>query len=112
MTKKRSPDDIRNKNLKPVKKGEILNPKGKPKGARNRSTIFRELMDAARAGYVDQTNADAVVAALLVSALSGDVSAARELFDSSFGKNVDEAKVETKMEVVIRDLRGERKKDK
>lgn len=91
-------------NLKPpFKKGQSGNPNGRPKGSRNRSTIIRELLEQAALKKVQkiqsellidedgkeipqQTIADQVAAALLIKALSGDVSAARELLDSSYGK--------------------------
>lgn len=32
------------KNLKPIKKGQVLNPKGRTKGTKNRSTIARQIL--------------------------------------------------------------------
>lgn len=82
------------------KKGEG----GRPKGARNRSTIYRELMDgmalkttnprldAAIQGCFVQppkTIADQVAVAMVLTALQGDVAAAREVMDSAYGKLTD-----------------------
>lgn len=97
-----------NGNLIPPKKGEVRNPKGKPKGTRNRKTIFKELLEQAALASVNkrqaralsssdedvidlpqQTVADQVAASLLISAIGGDVAAARELMDSGFGKLTD-----------------------
>ncbi len=41
------------KNLKPIKKGQVLNPKGRPKGTKNRSTIARQIL-AMRGALPDQ----------------------------------------------------------
>jgi hypothetical protein len=73
------------KNLIPAQKGEVRNPKGKPKGCRNRATIFKELLAQVAEGGKG-TNADAVAAALLSRALKGDVAAIREILDSAYGK--------------------------
>ena len=32
------------RNLKPIKKGQVLNPKGRPKGTKNRATIARQIL--------------------------------------------------------------------
>jgi len=37
-------------NLKPMKPGETLNPHGRPKGTRNRSTIIREILAQVKEG--------------------------------------------------------------
>jgi hypothetical protein len=39
-----------NQNLKPVQPGEVRNPKGKPKGTRNRSTIAKEVLEILATG--------------------------------------------------------------
>ncbi len=97
-------------NLKPWKKGQSGNPAGKPKGARNRATIIRELLEA-KATDGDGQIADQLTRALIKKAAEGDVMAFRELFDSAYGKNTD--KVEnsihyTKMgNVMVQDASGE-----
>lgn len=83
---------------------------GRPKGARNRSTIYREFieqqavkslnkrLDAAlgecKLENAPKTIEEQIVASIVLSALSGDVAAAREIMDSAYGKLTD--KVETK----------------
>ena len=66
---------------------------GKPKGARNRTTVYRQLLESMRSKRLIDgvwkspgTNADAIAVALLEKACEGDVSAARELFDGAYGK--------------------------
>ena len=84
--------------LIPVKPGEVRNPKGKPKGTRNRATIYREVLDiAAKANgiTIDTLPPDADMATAIAYSIAmkayhdGDVQAAREAFDSAFGKNAD-----------------------
>lgn len=77
------------KNLKSWKKGQSGNPKGKPKGTRNRSTIVRELLEA-KATDGDGQVVDQVIRALIAKAMRGDVAAVRELMDSAYGKIQDE----------------------
>ena len=97
-------------NLIPPVKGEVRNPNGRGKGVRNRATIFKEMLEQAALASINKkqaqalaptadgeqpivleqkTIADQVVTALLISALSGDVAAARELLDSGYGKLTD-----------------------
>lgn len=73
------------KNLKSWKKGQSGNPAGKPKGVRNRTTIVRELLES-KAPDGSGLVVDQVLQALLRKAVKGDVSAARELLDSAYGK--------------------------
>lgn len=75
-------------NLIPAKPGEVRNPKGKPKGTRNRSTIVREALEAILAG-TDQQVVDGITAAAIAKALTGDIPAFKELMDSGYGKNPD-----------------------
>jgi hypothetical protein len=80
----------KNSNLRPWKKGTSGNPKGKPRGSRNRSTIVRELLEADATDGAGGTIADQLVRALVKKASTGDVAAFRELMDSAFGKVRDE----------------------
>ena len=81
-------------NLKPQKAGEPgHNPNGRPKGARNRSTIVREWLEAnyKKVNPITGQNEtlqiqDHLVISLIGKALKGDVQAFRELFDSGHGK--------------------------
>jgi hypothetical protein len=81
-------------NIKPPKKGEIRNPKGKPVGTRNRATIVKHWLEAIKeaknpiTGELEQLPiADQMVLSLIGKALKGDVSAFKELFDSGYGMN-------------------------
>ncbi len=88
-------------NLTPYVKGESGNPNGRPKGSRNRSTIIREILDAAAAeslkskngldlGVQPKTIFDQMVLAQVVKAVAvGDTAAFKELADGAFGKVTD-----------------------
>lgn len=87
-----------NGNLIPPVKGEVRNPNGRGKGVRNRSTIIREIVEAAAAealkGRVDlgvqpQTIFDQIVLAQVIKASLGDTTAAAFLADSAYGKLTD-----------------------
>lgn len=84
------------KGLRPPKKGEIRNPKGRPKGSRNRETIVRKWIDTKEkienpiTGKSQRlTQADIMTLALIRKARRGDVAAFKELMDSAFGKITD-----------------------
>jgi hypothetical protein len=73
-------------NIIPPKKGEVRNPKGKPKGTRNRSTIVREWLSVQQVvknpitgerETLDQS--DMMTLALISKARKGDVQAYKEL---------------------------------
>lgn len=87
--------------MKPWTKGQSGNPAGKPKGARNRQTIVREMLEA----LVDERDEDgnktgrqipaveAMTRAQLIKAITGDTNAFKEMMDSGYGKLTE--KVET-----------------
>lgn len=75
--------------LTPWKDGQSGNPNGRPKGSRNRRTIIEKWADLAAAGDPNLTELDLVVLKLLEKAKTGDVTAAKEILDSMFGKNPD-----------------------
>lgn len=81
-----------NQNLKSYKPGQSGNPKGKPKGSRNRSTIAKEMLEVMmNAKSLDgedskMTAEEAMTAKMILKALSdGDVSAYKALMDSAYG---------------------------
>ena len=76
-------------NLTPVKPGQVLNPNGRPKGSKNRSTIVREILEAIHDKESGKTNAEVMTYQIAAKALDGDLNAYKELMDSGFGKNVD-----------------------
>lgn len=76
-----------------MKKGTTLNPNGRPKGAKNRSTIAKywlEMQQKQKNPITDQeehmSQEDIMTLALIKKARSGDVAAYRELMDSAYGK--------------------------
>lgn len=82
-----------NDNLIPAKKGEVRNPKGKPKGTKNFKTIIEEFLpvetDAVNpmSGKMEKLSVgQQIIIALLAKAKKGDVSAIKELLDRIDGK--------------------------
>lgn len=92
-------------NLKPIKKGEIRNPNGRPQGSRNISLVLKEiLMAEAPEVLVDSkfvqeftrelglrriTNADVMAARIVFEALmNGEPWAIKELIDRTEGKPI------------------------
>lgn len=78
-------------NLTPWPPGVSGNPAGKPKGARNRSTIVREILEAVAED--GQMYVDKAVFAVMVKAMAGDVPALKELLDSGYGKVSDKTEL-------------------
>ena len=75
------------------KKGVSGNPKGRPKGARNRSTIAKEILNLITEGTNPVTRESENMSqehllyfALLKKARQGDVSASKVLLDSAYGQ--------------------------
>lgn len=79
-------------NLKNWEKGVSGNPKGRPKGSKNRSTIVKNWMEAEQklknpiSGELEMlSQEDAGTLALIHKMRQGDVSAYRALMDSLYG---------------------------
>jgi hypothetical protein len=79
-------------NLIPAKKGEIRNPNGRPKGAKNRSTIARKWLEVNQSlknpltGESEtMSQEDLMTLALIKKAREGDVTAYKALMDSGYG---------------------------
>ena len=77
------------------KKGESGNPAGRPKGARNRSTIAKkwlEMEEKVKNPITGQDEKleqqDIMTLALIKKARLGDVQAYKELMDSGYGKGI------------------------
>jgi hypothetical protein len=97
-------------NLKPLKKGDVLNPKGRGKGTLNRSTLLKKWL-AVKAEITRPDTGkkekmelfDAVTLALIDRALKGDVNAYKEIMDSLHGKIADKAELDNKLsgEIII-----------
>lgn len=80
-------------NLKPPVKGEIRNPKGKPKGTLSAKTIIRKWLESQEKiknpitqETVTVTVLDSMTLALIAKARKGDVSAFNALLDRTEGK--------------------------
>jgi len=84
-------------NIKPYefKKGQSGNPKGRPVGSKNRSTIAKRWLETTETfknpitGEMEElTQEDIGTLALIKKMRSGDVRAYESLMDSAFGKAV------------------------
>lgn len=82
-------------NLKPFKKGQSGNPKGRPAGRKSRSTIAKKWLETPEkfknpiTGEIEElTQEDIGTLALIKKMRSGDVRAYDSLMDSAFGKAV------------------------
>ncbi len=84
-------------NIKPYefKKGQSGNPKGRPVGSKNRSTIAKRWLETTEkfknpiTGEIEElTQEDIGTLALIKKMRSGDVRAYESLMDSAFGKAV------------------------
>ena len=79
-------------NLIPAKKGEVRNPNGRPKGAKNRSTIARQWLEVNQylknpltGEQETMSQEDLMTLALIKKAREGDVAAYKALMDSGYG---------------------------
>ncbi len=79
-------------NLIPAKKGEVRNPNGRPKGAKNRSTIARKWLEVNQSlknpltgDQETMSQEDLMTLALIKKAREGDVTAYKALMDSGYG---------------------------
>jgi hypothetical protein len=84
-------------NLKPFEKGESGNPNGRPKGAKNRSTIARywlevnqDLKNPLTGDTETMSQEDLMTLALIKKAREGDVNAYKALMDSGYGAPVQQ----------------------
>jgi hypothetical protein len=89
------------------KPGASGNPSGRPKGAKNRSTILKkwietqvEFSDAATGIKGTGTIEDQIALALIGKAIKGDVMAAKEILDSVYGKIRNEEREELGFEII------------
>jgi uncharacterized protein DUF5681 len=83
--------------IRPWVKGQSGNPKGRPPGIRNRSTIYREWLECKATDQADGDKSDQIARSLIEKACKGDIEAAREIFDSAFGKLAEIHEVSTKV---------------
>lgn len=85
-------------NLRPAwKKGESGNPKGRPKGSKNRSTIAKKWLEVNQEAFNDITGLkellsqeDLMTLAQIKKAREGDTNAYKSIMDSAFGSPVQQ----------------------
>jgi len=84
-------------NLIPYQKGQSGNPKGRPKGSKNRSTIAKKWLSVEQNQKNPLTNQDEdmsqedlITLALIKKARKGDVQAYQKLLDSAYGAPVQQ----------------------
>lgn len=99
MKKSSENTEKRLKNLKPFKKGQSGNPKGRPEGARNFKTILEEIFSVLADQETSQelktinpkikTNEDLFAAKLFYDAMNGDSASKNIIIDRYYGKMTD-----------------------
>ena len=92
--------EMNDHNLIPAKKGEVRNPKGRPKGARNFKTILTEYLDVVTkaqnpvSGAVEELSMrDQIILQLIAKAQAGDYQAIKDLMDREMGKASESVKL-------------------
>lgn len=87
---------------KKMQKGQTLNPNGRPKGSRNRSTIARQWLEALEkvknplTQQVEElSQEDIMTLALINKARKGDVNAYKALMDSGYGAPIQQTDITT-----------------
>lgn len=95
--------------LKSYKKGQSGNPKGRPKGSKNRSTIAKYWLEAMQKiknpinGKLEElSQEDAMTLAMINKARKGDVNAYSKLMDSAYGqaKQTNEVDVNGSLNII------------
>ena len=86
-----------NKNLIPYKKGQSGNPKGRPVGSKNRSTVAKkwlqveqDLKNPLTSEIETMSQEDLMTFALIKKARDGDATAYQKLLDSAYGAPVQQ----------------------
>lgn len=85
-------------NLKPFKKGQSGNPKGRPKKLPQLDELMAEVLGEEKDGI---TAAKAILAKLRQKAISGDVRAAEIMLDRAYGKAKQSMEI-TEKTIVVR----------
>lgn len=105
MPRKRPTEKSLKNLMPPVKKGEIRNPKGRPKGSRDRATILREILVAMvkdgkgknkknpLTGAKEMNYEEAVDVAIVKRAIGGSIEAIREIKDTLHGRLADKKEI-------------------
>ncbi len=95
-----------NQNLRPPKFGEVRNPNGRPKGARNLSTVLREMLDTKidvnmpDGSKVKKDFREIIIQKLIKKASDGDLKAIDIIMDRTEGKPMQSVDVTTQGEKV------------
>ena len=104
-------------NLKPVQLGEIRNPNGRPKGAKNRSTIARKWLEVNQSlknpltgENETMSQEDLMTLALIKKARDGDTNAYKALMDSGYGAPIQQIE-QTNTEIDLSNLTTDELKD-
>jgi hypothetical protein len=115
-----------NNNLIPPKKGEVRNPKGKPKGTIHLSTHIQNLLNDekfeawipdARVGVKEYKGAPvkAILSALVIKAMAGDVKAFDALAKYGYGTKLDITSLGEKLEtapLIVSEIKSRGQDDK
>lgn len=101
-------------NLIPYKKGQSGNPKGRPKGSKNRSTVAKrwlqveqDLKNPLTSEIETMSQEDLMTLALIKKAREGDATAYQKLLDSAYGAPVQQVE-QTNIELPFFDLDADR----
>jgi len=101
-------------NLIPYEKGQSGNPKGRPKGSKNRSTIAKkwlqveqDLKNPLTGDNEVMSQEDLMTLALIKKARTGDATAYQKLLDSAYGAPVQQVE-QTNIELPFFDLDADR----
>lgn len=99
---KQTPNPNLHPNLTPFKKGQSGNPKGRPKGSKNLSTVVRDLLNdeelldkisTNKPSYYEhlptKNGANAIVIAMMIEALKGNQKAAAWISKTGWGDKID-----------------------
>ena len=73
------------KHLIPAKKGEVRNPNGRPKGSKNKSTIFKEMLASKLNGNL--TVQEELITKLYEAMKDGDLKAIDLILNGAYGKD-------------------------
>tara|TARA_R100001510_G_scaffold56456_1_gene62082 strand:+ start:1153 stop:1494 length:342 start_codon:yes stop_codon:yes gene_type:complete len=101
-------------NLIPYKKGQSGNPKGRPKGSKNRSSVARkwlqveqDLKNPLTSEIETMSQEDLMTLALIKKAREGDTQAYQKLLDSAYGAPVQQVE-QTNIELPFFNLDADR----
>ena len=104
------------KNLKPFKKGQSGNPKGRPKGSLDSATIIRKWLEA-KSEYTNPITKkkelgqlfDEVVIGLIAKARKGDARAFEALLDRAEGRVTQKHEIKEAPKIKLKIDRGSKK---